>query len=120
MGIFVGNYDTYGIPCSICWLDQGVRFQCYVLGGNKWRITFFFPAKWGLRLGDPMSPCPFLIVMECFYSMLQQRVREGGFTFHRKCQPLNLVQLAFVDDLFILCGADRGSFQIVQCVLSQI
>lgn len=109
-----------GFPAQfVGWIKVCVSSVMYsvVINGE---LLFFFPAKWGLRLGDPMSPCPFLIVMECFYSMLQQRVREGGFTFHQKCQALNLEQLAFVDDLFILCGADRGSFQIVQCVLSQI
>lgn len=35
----------------------------------------------------------------------------NGFSFHPKCQSINLSQLAFADDLlFIICGADQPTF----------
>lgn len=41
-----------------------------------------------------------------------------GFVHHPKCSKLDLTQLVFVDDLFLLCGADPGSFHLIKEVLA--
>lgn len=38
----------------------------------------------------------------------------SNFQFHPKCQALNLSQLAFADDLFIICGATQDNFAVVR------
>ncbi|XP_058189336.1 uncharacterized protein LOC131306921 [Rhododendron vialii] len=61
----------------------------------------FFPGRRGLRQGDPISPCLFLLVMEAFSAILLSRIAQGGFTYHPKCVDINLSHLAFADDMFI-------------------
>lgn len=40
-----------------------------------------------------------------------------AFTFHPKSRALNISHLIFADDLFVLCGADTNSFQLIKDVL---
>lgn len=41
-----------------------------------------------------------------------------GFTYHAKCQCLNITHLIFAYDLLMMCGADVQSFQLIKEVLS--
>nr|XP_043630020.1 uncharacterized protein LOC122601317 [Erigeron canadensis] len=59
----------------------------------------FFSGKRGLRQVDPLSPYLFTLVMEVLTLMLKRRIREsGGFTFHPKCDGLDIINLCFADD----------------------
>lgn len=56
--------------------------------------------------------------MEGFSSLLNFRIAYGKFIYHPRCYALQLSHVIFADDLFILCGADRSSFQLVNDVLA--
>lgn len=68
----------------------------------------FFKGESGLRQGDLTHLI--LFYMEGFYSILHTKATTGPFIFHPKCKELQIHHLAFADDLFVLCGADQGSF----------
>lgn len=54
------------------------------------------------------------MVMEGFTALLQYRVRQcEEFVFHPRCRSLDITHLIFADDLFVLCGAEQGSFQVI-------
>lgn len=72
-----------------------------------------FPAKRGLRQGDPLFPYLFLLVTEAFTAMVRYRAMHENFTNHPKCKSLDITHLIFTDDLFIIIGADENSFQFV-------
>lgn len=65
-----------------------------ILNGS---LEGFFPGGRGLRQGDTISPYLFLLFMEDFSALFQFRVGQGDFSFHPKCRPLNIINLAFGD-----------------------
>lgn len=65
-----------------------------------------------------MSPHLFLIAMEGLTAMLSYRISLGDFAYNPKCQALNISHCIFADDLFLLCGADIHSFQLIQGLLN--
>lgn len=56
--------------------------------------------------------------MEALTARFNFRTSHLAFTFHPRCRDLNISHLIFADDLFILCGADANSFQLVKDVLN--
>ncbi|KAH7867077.1 hypothetical protein Vadar_028607 [Vaccinium darrowii] len=58
-------------------------------------------------------------VSEGFFSILRHKIEVGLFSFHPKCQSMNLSHVAFADDLFIVCGADASSLTIVKSALEE-
>ncbi|GJU60287.1 putative reverse transcriptase domain, reverse transcriptase zinc-binding domain protein [Tanacetum coccineum] len=79
-----------------------------------------FKGKRGLRQGDPISPYLFTIVMEVLTLMLKRRVREvDGFTYHRFCSEMELINLCFADDLFLFAHGDVHSAKIIMDSLEE-
>ncbi|GKC07717.1 putative reverse transcriptase domain, reverse transcriptase zinc-binding domain protein [Tanacetum coccineum] len=80
----------------------------------------FFKCKPGLRQGDPMSPYLFTLVMKVLTLMLHRRVRESNsFTYHHKCSDLNIINLCFVDDLFLFAHGDVHSATVIMEALDE-
>ncbi|KAK4382086.1 hypothetical protein Sango_2906100 [Sesamum angolense] len=72
-------------------------------------IHGFFPGARGFRLGDPMSPYFFVLVMEVLQMLLSQLIEhDSSFGFHWKCSEIGLFQLCFADDLLLFCNADEA------------
>ncbi|XP_059294457.1 uncharacterized protein LOC132047424 [Lycium ferocissimum] len=77
-----------------------------------------FPAKKGLRQGDPLSPYLFVICMEYLNRVLKPLGTDPDFNHHPKCAKLNIVQLGFADDLLLFCRGDEISiFKVYDCFL---
>jgi hypothetical protein len=72
--------------------------------------TGFFSSSRGLRQGDPLSPLPFIVIMDVLNRMLKRTV-EGGFTSgfwvgNSMNRGLVISQLLFANDTVLLCYAD--------------
>lgn len=56
----------------------------------------------------------FLLVIEGFTALLKYRMSQAGdFSFHPKCRTLDITHLIFADELFVVCGAEVKSFQLI-------
>lgn len=58
--------------------------------------------------------------MEAFSGFLRLRISQGGFCYHPKFASIGLSHdshLSFVDDMFVLCGAEVQSFELIKAVL---
>ncbi|KAL0286792.1 UNVERIFIED_CONTAM: hypothetical protein Sradi_7139400 [Sesamum radiatum] len=63
--------------------------------------------------GDPMSPFLFVLVMEVLTLILRQRIEQnGGFSYHWRCEAVQLFQLSFADDLLLFSKAEPNSIQL--------
>ncbi|KAL0294562.1 UNVERIFIED_CONTAM: hypothetical protein Sradi_6878900 [Sesamum radiatum] len=60
-----------------------------------------------------MSPFLFVLVMEALTLIIQQLIEQnGGFSYHWKCEAIQLFQLGFADDLLLFNRADTDSIHL--------
>lgn len=76
-------------------------------------LTGRFTSTRGIRQGDPLSHSLFILAMEGFNQILNQKIRIQELNYHPRCERLKISNLAFADDLFILCKADISSIKVV-------
>ncbi|KAL0282662.1 UNVERIFIED_CONTAM: Retrovirus-related Pol polyprotein from type-2 retrotransposable element R2DM [Sesamum radiatum] len=97
----------FGFPEQfIQWIAECVTTPSYSLTHG------FFRGARGLRQGDPMSPFLFVLVMEVLTLILRQRIEQnGGFSYHWRCEAVQLFQLSFADDL-LFSKAEPNSIQL--------
>ncbi|GAA0142262.1 reverse transcriptase [Lithospermum erythrorhizon] len=55
--------------------------------------------------------------MECFSELVKMYIAKGEFDFHPKYKEIDLVNLRFANDLFILCGATEVSLKLIRRAL---
>lgn len=79
----------------------------------------FFSVERGLRLGDPLSPCLFVLCIEVLTQLLNGAARLGEIKYHPGCSKLGLTHLSFVDDLMIFIDASTTSLQGIKTVLQK-
>ncbi|GKC14710.1 hypothetical protein Tco_1011492 [Tanacetum coccineum] len=103
----------------ILWITECVTTTSFSISING-SLHGHFKGKRGLRQGDPISPYLFTIVMEVLTLMLKHRVRdEEGFTFHRYCSKMEVINLCFADDLFLFTHGDVQSAKIIMDSLDE-
>ncbi|GKC68404.1 RNA-directed DNA polymerase, eukaryota, reverse transcriptase zinc-binding domain protein [Tanacetum coccineum] len=67
------------------------------------------------KMGDPMSPYLFTLVMEIMSLIVQDKVeRNKEFGYHFKCKHMKLTHVCFADDLLMFCYGDKGSIQTLK------
>lgn len=88
------------------WIMCYVRIVYNFLHSNG-EIKDFYMGKKGLRQGDPNSPLLFVICLDYLSWLISYPPPQ--FVFHKNCVNLNLVHLAFLNDLLLFCADDAYS-----------
>nr|GEV34821.1 hypothetical protein [Tanacetum cinerariifolium] len=95
------------------WIMECVTTTSFSISING-SLHGYFKGKRDLRQGDPLSPYLFTLVMEVSTLMLRKRVQASdSFSYHRYCSKLELVNLCFVDDLFLFAHGDANSTRVI-------
>ncbi|XP_019242573.1 PREDICTED: uncharacterized protein LOC109222707 [Nicotiana attenuata] len=82
-------------------------------------LTKPFPAKRGLRQGDPMSPYLFVIAMEYLQREMSTLAKQKEFRYHPKCKKLGVTHICFADDLLMFCKGDKKSITALQNIFNK-
>ncbi|CAN1159810.1 LINE-1 reverse transcriptase homolog [Linum perenne] len=77
----------------------------------------YFPAKKGLRQGDPISPYLFVVSMEVLSCMFDEAIKGKRFRVHPQCKAVKVSHLSFADHLLIFTKASARAVQEVKDVL---
>ncbi|VFQ59176.1 unnamed protein product [Cuscuta campestris] len=96
----------------IGWVYFCVTSTSYSILLNGENVGFFNGGK-GIRQGDPISPLLFTLIMEYLTRTLKVYAQKNGFSYHPKCRELKIINLAFADDLILVCKADKRSVQTI-------
>ncbi|GJT36586.1 putative RNA-directed DNA polymerase, eukaryota, reverse transcriptase zinc-binding domain protein [Tanacetum coccineum] len=100
-------------PTMIKWIMACIESSSFSISLNG-DIHGFFKGKRGLRQGDPLSPYLFTLVMEVLTLIIGRRVHlSETFCYHNHCEELQLVNVCFVDDLFIFTRGDVESARVI-------
>ncbi|GKC87726.1 putative RNA-directed DNA polymerase, eukaryota, reverse transcriptase zinc-binding domain protein [Tanacetum coccineum] len=118
---FLNNIlECFGFhPTMIKWTMVCVTSTSFTLSING-NIHGFFKGKRGLRHGDHLLPYLFTLVMEALTLMLKIRVRLSEyFRYHNHCEELQIINVSFADDLFILSRGDVDSARVIMDSLEE-
>ena len=102
----------------IKWIMVCVTTPYYSISLNGY-LEGYFKGEKGLRQGDPISPYIFILIMEAFSNVLEEYTSQQGFVYHPKCEHLGITHLIFADDLFLLCGANCESLNLIRDALKE-
>ncbi|GJW70743.1 hypothetical protein Tco_0127660 [Tanacetum coccineum] len=77
--------------------------------------------KGGLeKLGDPISPYLFTLIMEVLTLMMKRKVgQRSEFKFHDSCKEIESTHLCFSHDLLMTCHGDHKSVNVINKVLKE-
>ena len=100
----------------ITWIKNGVCTAQFSLNLNG-SLVGYFKSERGLRQGDPLSPYLFLLAMEVFPSLFDFKLQQHRFDHHPKCGILEITNIIFADDLFLLFAATTKAASLMKSVL---
>ncbi|CAN1293082.1 LINE-1 retrotransposable element ORF2 protein [Linum perenne] len=102
----------------IGWLRACVVTASYSVSVNG-GLHGFFPAKKGVRQGDPLSPYLFVIAIEGLSRLLDIEGSSRRLPFHPQCLKLKLTHLAFADDMMIFSNGSVYGLETIVSVLEK-
>jgi len=76
----------------------------------------FFKCRRGLRQKDPLSPLPFVLVMDYLNRVLKLSTQAMKFQFLPLCKRMQLAYLCFADDLLLFYKAQAPSTKSLMAV----
>lgn len=79
----------------------------------------YFSSKKGLRQGDPLSPCLFIMCMEILSRLLDEAAISERIHYHPRCQRIRLTHLVFADDLVIFIAPHLHSLTGLKSILDK-
>ena len=101
----------------INWIKECICSPKFSLNING-ELTGFFGSSGGLRQGDPVSACLFVIIMEALSRLLNHRIlQRSNFVYHWRCSKTKLSHLCFADDILLFCGNSLSSAMVLQQAL---
>lgn len=102
-----------GFPFQfVTWVMACLTIVSYSFNVNS-EMTISIEGKKGLRQGDPISPCLFVLCMEYLHRCLLSLRNNPSFKFHPRCKKLGLVHVCFVDDLLLFTRGDLASVRLL-------
>nr|GEY02021.1 hypothetical protein [Tanacetum cinerariifolium] len=103
----------------IAWIMECVTTTLFLICING-SLHGHFLGKHGLQQGNHLSPYLFTLIMEVLTLMLQRRVRNSDlFTYHCYCPKMDLINICFVDDLFLFAHGDVNLARIIMDMLHE-
>ncbi|GKE03670.1 putative reverse transcriptase domain, reverse transcriptase zinc-binding domain protein, partial [Tanacetum coccineum] len=106
-------------PTMVQWIMACVTSTSFSLSLNG-VIHGYFKGRRGLRQGDPISAYLFTLVMEVLTLIIQRRVRlSDSFCYHNHCEELQIINVYFVDDLFIFARGEVESARLIMDSLDE-
>ncbi|GKE86767.1 putative reverse transcriptase domain, reverse transcriptase zinc-binding domain protein, partial [Tanacetum coccineum] len=100
-------------PTMVSWIMECVSNTSFSICING-DLYGFFKGKRGLRQGDPISLYLFTLVMEVLTFILQNKVEESVvFKYHKQCEKQQIINLCFVDDLFLFSYGNVNSATVL-------
>ncbi|GJX31868.1 putative reverse transcriptase domain, reverse transcriptase zinc-binding domain protein [Tanacetum coccineum] len=106
-------------PRMIGWIMECVSFTSYSISING-VLHEYFKGKGGIHQGDPLSPYLFTLVMKVHTFLLCHSVRDSDcFTYPYHFFKLNIINLCFVDHLFLFAHGDVQSYRIIMEALDE-
>ncbi|GJT76728.1 RNA-directed DNA polymerase, eukaryota, reverse transcriptase zinc-binding domain protein [Tanacetum coccineum] len=101
------------------WIMQCVTTVAFTLNINGERVGYFRGGR-GLRLGYPISPYLFTLIMEVFsLIMLREFNKEPLFQYHFGCKSLKVSHVCFANDLLVMCHGDTTFVGIIKRALDE-
>lgn len=71
-----------GFPVTYMdWIQECISSPVYSINFNG-RLEGFIPEAKGVRQGDPLSPCLFILCMEVLSKILNATAGEGAISYH--------------------------------------
>jgi len=94
----LGILRASGFPNAFTqWIMECISTTSFSISING-ELNGFFQGGRGLRQGDPFSPYLFVLVMKAFSGLLSDKIQQGHFKYHWRCQKRKISHLCFADD----------------------
>lgn len=95
-------------PVFISWIQQCITTTSFSINVNG-DLCGYFNGTQGVRQGDPISPYLFVIAMEVFGRLLEQKYEAGSIGYHPKGRNPKISHLAFADDVMVFFDSSYAS-----------
>ncbi|CAN1159330.1 LINE-1 retrotransposable element ORF2 protein [Linum perenne] len=105
---FPGRYIRWIMVCF-----NSTRFSVNLNGS----LFGYFPAKRGLRQGDPISPYLFVIAMQGLDYLFSEAAANNLFQYHPQCKNIKLTHICFADDLLVFTKANVTAITQVTVIM---
>lgn len=97
-------------PIFTNWIVQCITTTSFSIKVNG-ELCGFFRGSRGLKQGDPLPPCLFIMAMEVYSNMINSSFDAGLIGFHLLGRNPKVSHLVFAEDIIILFDGTAGSLQ---------